>query len=301
MDTIEAVFDYTDFREYLSKFYEKKKRENPHFSYQLLAQKAGFKNREFLYSIIKGTKRLSGSRSLKLSHALGHTRRERDYFVNMVHATQAENDEELEYYRMQMLKIKNEPLSESEQIKINQYEFFSTWYHHALYHLLNIYPFRDDYEKLGQQLTPPITAVQAKSSVELLERLGMIVRDPNGIYCITGRNITAGPEISEMCRKRYLKECTVLSRRAIEDSYPAKCTVHSVMTSMTRRTYEYIMEEMEKFKKRVKEYATNDESADRVYLYQFTSFPLSVPETVDTPSEELQPAVYTGEKVSIPE
>jgi len=144
------ILAYTDFREYLKDYYEKKKRVNPHFSYQLLAQKAGFKNREFFFAIMKGKKRLSTLRCLKLSEALGHTGKEKDYFVNLVGATQAEDVDEREYFLMQMLKIKGETLTATQQIKINQYEFFSTWYHEAIRSVIGMYRFTDDYEWLGR-------------------------------------------------------------------------------------------------------------------------------------------------------
>jgi uncharacterized protein (TIGR02147 family) len=285
MECIETIFAYNDFREYLKRYYEEKKRNNPHFSYQSLARKAGFKNREYLFTIINGSKRLSTWRCLKLSEALGHSKREREYFVNLVGATQAENEEECEYYRLQMMKIKTEMLTETEQTRINQYEFYSTWYHTAVRAIINIFPFRDDYKQLGERLSPPITSVQAKSSVELLERLNLIKKNSDGMYQLTGRSIKDGPEISDTCKKRFLKEYTILARKAIDDHYPENCAVNSVTLTVSQHSLEYIREETEKFKKKIMECANNDALADCVYQYQIISFPLTsvTPQTVPVP------------------
>ena len=64
------IFDYSDFRKYLTDYYEDKKKDNPNFSYQVIANKAGVKNRGFIYNIINGDKVLSKSNTFKISQAL---------------------------------------------------------------------------------------------------------------------------------------------------------------------------------------------------------------------------------------
>ena len=78
------VFDYLDFRKYLRAYYREHKKQNCFFSYQVLTEKAGFNNRGFVYNIIKGTKKLTKSHCYKLSQALGHSKKEAEYFENIV-------------------------------------------------------------------------------------------------------------------------------------------------------------------------------------------------------------------------
>ena len=79
-----SVFDYTDYRRYLEDWYTEKKKENGSFSYQLMAERAGFANRGFVYLLVKGKRSISRDNCLKLSHALGHDRYEEQYFENLV-------------------------------------------------------------------------------------------------------------------------------------------------------------------------------------------------------------------------
>jgi len=111
----------------------------------------------------------------------------------------------------------------------------------------------------------------------------LIVRNENGLWCITGQLIKPGPDISDGGKKRYRAECTKLARRAIETGYPKNCNVITLTLGMSRRTYEYIIDETDKFKKRVLELTTNDNESDRVYQYQLISFPLTKDESTPGP------------------
>jgi uncharacterized protein (TIGR02147 family) len=48
------AFDYTDYQKYLADYYNERKKQNHGFSYQSLAQKAGFGNAGFVYNIFNG-------------------------------------------------------------------------------------------------------------------------------------------------------------------------------------------------------------------------------------------------------
>jgi uncharacterized protein (TIGR02147 family) len=85
------VFEYTDYREYLNDYYVEQKSQKTHFSYKYLANKAGFKNKGFVYNLMNGSKKISKSSIFKLSKALNHTRQEAEYFENLIAFNQAKS------------------------------------------------------------------------------------------------------------------------------------------------------------------------------------------------------------------
>jgi uncharacterized protein (TIGR02147 family) len=99
------LFSYTDYCAYLRDFFDVKKKEGA-YSFQRMAEMAGFNNRGFMYNIIKGNKALSKSNCFKLSQALGHSLLEADYFENLVACNRAQSPEERKYFfeRMELAR-----------------------------------------------------------------------------------------------------------------------------------------------------------------------------------------------------
>jgi uncharacterized protein (TIGR02147 family) len=269
------IFEYTDFRAYLQKSYEEKKEKNPLFSYESFTRKVGFSNRGFLYNIIKGTKKLSKSHCYKLSKALAHTKAEAEYFENIVAFAMAKNDEERSYFYEQALQSKSGTITPTHLLRKDQYEYYSKWYHSAIRALIDLQPFKDDFDQLSQNLSPPITKTQAKKSVELLERLGLIAKGGDGIYHLTTTKIKAGDEISQTAKNRFHFECTELAKSSIMDHSPETHDIHSLTLGISERTHDVICKETQQFMAKITELANSDNKADRVYQYQLIFFPLT--------------------------
>lgn len=269
------IFDFVDFREYLQKYYNSKKGGNSHFSYQLLAQKAGFSNRGFLYNIIQGKKSLSKIHCLKLSQALGHTKKEAEYFENIVFYGQAQNDEQRNHFLEQAIQCKGKTVTQSHLVRKDQYEYFSKWYHSAIRALIDTFDFNDDFVRLSQKLSPPITPMQAKRAVKLLERLNLIARKDDGFFYITERNIKASSEISQSAKNRFYLEYNKLEKNTITNHPPEIREISSLTLGISANTYNIICKEMRQLKEKIIELAKNDNQADRVYQYQHVLFPLT--------------------------
>jgi uncharacterized protein (TIGR02147 family) len=269
------LFTYTDFRVYLQYYYEEKKRNNVHFSFQYLTQRAGFTNRGFLFNIIYGKKYLSKPNTAKLSKALNHTKEEAEYFENIVAAAQTKKEEVREYYLQKAQQIHNVTEAATRLIRKDQEEFYAKWHHSAIRALVDQYSFNGDYASLGRKLSPSITAAQAKRSILLLERLGLITKEEDGNYRITDKRIKAGDEISQTVKDRFHRECIALALKKVNDHTPVTHILSSITLGISQKTYEKIRKETRIFKDKIKELAENDKQADRVYQYQLMFYPLT--------------------------
>jgi uncharacterized protein (TIGR02147 family) len=235
----------------------------------------GFTNKGFIFNIIKGKRKLSKLHCYKFSKALHHTKEEADYFENIVAYSLATNDEERDYYYGQALRCKSGAVAPAYQLRKDQYEFYSKWYHSAIRALINLQPFKDDFRQLCQRLSPPITKKQAQQSVQLLDRLGLIARGDDGIYRMTKTKIKTGDEISPTAKNRFHFQCTELATNSIMNHSPLPRNVTSLTLGISERTYEMICKEEQQFKERISELASSDKKADRVYQYQLLLFPLT--------------------------
>jgi uncharacterized protein (TIGR02147 family) len=269
------LFDFTDYKAYLEHYFQDKKNENPRFSYQLFARKIGFNNRGFIYNIIKGSTRISKSHCIKISKALGNSKNETEYFENIVFYTQAKNEEEKSCFLERALKVRTIKKAEVQCTSKDQYEFYSKWYHSAIRSIIGMFPFKDDYDLLGRKLSPPISALQVKKSVQLLERLGMVIKGEDGSYRLSDKSIRIGSDISQTAKNNFHAECTELAKNAIITTPVESRNVISLTLGISKSTYKVILDETEQFKNRIIEIAAATDTADRVYQYQLILFPLS--------------------------
>jgi uncharacterized protein (TIGR02147 family) len=274
------LFDFTDYKAYLEHYYLKKKSENPRFSYQVFARTIGFNNRGFIYNIIKGSTHISKSHCIKISKALGHTKNETEYFENIVFHTQAKSEEERTYFLEAAQKVRTLKKSKVQSTTNDQYEFYSKWYHSAIRSIIGMFSFKDDFQQLGNKLTPPIPALQVKNSVHLLERLGLILKGDDGIYRLSDKSIRIGSAISQTAKNNFHAECTELAKNAIVSAPTDTRNVVSLTLGISKSTYKMIIDETEQFKNRIVELAAATDNADRVYQYQLILFPLSNDSTI---------------------
>jgi uncharacterized protein (TIGR02147 family) len=269
------IFEFIDFRAYLNRCYEERKKKNPGYSYEAFTRQMGFNNRGFMFKILKGSKKLSKSHCYNFSRGLHHVKDEAVYFENIVAYAQAKHDEERSYYLEQALQSKGASATQACLLRKDQYEYLSKWYHSAIRALIEVEPFKGDFLHLSQKLSPPIARTQVKRSVQLLERLGFIAKGNDGVYHITESRIKAGGEIAQAARSRYHSEYTELAKHSIKQYSPDTHEVFSLTLGISERTYEIISKETKQFKDRIIELANNEKKADRVYQYQLILFPLT--------------------------
>jgi uncharacterized protein (TIGR02147 family) len=269
------LFDYKDSRDYLKMCFGERKQLNPQYSYEAFTQRLGFSNRGFLFNVLKGKKNLSISHCIKISRALKHSKEEAEYFEKIVAYTQAKNEEERTYILEKMQPPRKTKGITPLLIEKEQYEYLSKWYHSAVRCLIEMYPTSDDCDFISRRIFPPITAMQAKKSIELLKRLDIIRKGNDGIYHCTGRNIRASDEISQRAINRFHVECTELAKQSVMYSASKRHFVSSLTMGISEKAYNDIRDESMKFKQRVLEIANSDEAADRVYQYQLVMFPLT--------------------------
>src|SRR4051812_24747415 len=88
---METLYAYTDYRKYLRDYFQEKKQSNKHFSLKVLAEKSGFKARDYLMRVMRGDRNLSEAGIKKLSEFFRFSEKQAEYFQTLVMFNQAEN------------------------------------------------------------------------------------------------------------------------------------------------------------------------------------------------------------------
>ncbi|KMQ52096.1 hypothetical protein CHISP_1085 [Chitinispirillum alkaliphilum] len=273
----DLIYNYTDYRQFLSEWFAYQKNCDPRFSYRVFSDMCGFKTKDFIYRVIQGSKNLSPQSSQKVCKAIKLTKRKANYFRLLVHFNQAKNHEDRDLYftRLSLLRKEVSRYSKPELIRDDQYLVFSERHHLIIRSLINMYDFRDDYEWLAGMVNPPITVSKAKKSVQLLQKLGMIYTDEDGIWKVSNTAISTGDEIKRhSLQKHYLRDMDLASK-ALDQVPRSQRNFSGLTLGLSENTYKIITERLEAFRREIVQLVNLDQEADRVYALNFHLFPLS--------------------------
>jgi uncharacterized protein (TIGR02147 family) len=272
-----SIFEYTDYRKYLSDWFSEKKNQKKAFSYSMFALKAGFNDRGFFHNVIHGKRDLTKESLVKVSRAIGHSKTEADYFENLVFFNKSRDLKDRSYFyeRLSSVKSVEKSVVKALQMRRDQYEFYSTWRHSAIRSLIDMYPVNDDYTWLAKNVYPPVTPRQAKKSVELLEKLGMIEKQKDKTYRLSSKNITTGSEVVSLAVHNFHKEAADLVKNALDNLPGNKRNTTGLTLGISEKTYRTICEELSAFRSKIVGIVEDDHEADRTYQLNFHLFPIT--------------------------
>jgi uncharacterized protein (TIGR02147 family) len=266
------IFEYIDYRCYLRDLFNEKKKQGSAFSHRILAQRLGLSTSNYVMLIMQGKRNLNPDLRYRMSEVFKHTRKEAEYFENMVHFSHAKTDPEKNYYLSRILTLRK---SVSRKVLDDtQYDYLSTWYNPVIRELVTHPDWDGDFEELGRMVRPAVTAAQARKSVELLIRCGLITAE-GGRFIQSSPVIATQKEIVSVAVTGFHREMAKRAQEAL-DSPDKKnrnmtgCTLH-----ISRKTFDLIKEELAQCRSRILAMAEADDAADSVFHVNFQLFPVS--------------------------
>jgi uncharacterized protein (TIGR02147 family) len=268
-------FEYLNYRKLLKDLYEERKAEHSYFSYRYIAQKVGFASAGFFTNIIQGKRNISPEYIFKFAEVFKLKKSETEYFELLVNFEQAKDHSRKRFYFEKILGHKKSKIKVTDA---QQYEFYSAWYYTAIRELIDIYPFKGDYEDLAKRVSPPIKTTEAKKAVELLEKIGFIRKNEEGVYEQTDTFITTGYEAKSVAITNFLIETADLAKEAI-DRYPRETRdISSLTFTLSADGFSTMQERLKSFRRELLEIVREDKNQkrqDRVYHVNFHVFPLT--------------------------
>jgi uncharacterized protein (TIGR02147 family) len=267
------LFEYTDYRKFLKDYFRSKKKENKTFSLKILADRAGFKARDYILRVMNGSRNLSQSGAFMLSQALRLSEKEADYFRNLVGFNQAASTREKEFFLAKMTEIGK--YGKVQKLRREQFAYLSEWYYSALRSLLPVIGFGDDYAEIGRFLDPPLTSAQVRKAIDLLVQQGLLTRDASGAYGVPESRLTAGDEVSSVALSRFHRQSLDLARRAMDVFSSAERDISGITMSLSREGFDKMKAAIQAFRKKAMSIADEDVNEERAYQLNLQLFPLS--------------------------
>ncbi|MBN2037014.1 MAG: TIGR02147 family protein [Chitinispirillaceae bacterium] len=275
-----SIFDYTDYRRYLSDFYREKKRTNKAFSYRWFAKKAGINSVGLYKDVVEGRQRLGRALIFKFSAAMGHSKKEAQYFENMVFFNEATTVDERTLFFERMVACQK---TKARLVEVTKYEYYQKWYYSAVRALISIGTFRDseeDHRTIAKVLNPRIRPDEAKRALAVLERLGFIHKDERGVFALTDAAITTGAlkpdaNVSILNVVNFQKEVMALAGESIDRFGVENVNLSTLTLGISEATMKEIKEELAAVRNKIAALAEKDGAADRVVQLNMQLFPLS--------------------------
>lgn len=268
------IYRYTDYRAYLKDLFNYTKSVKPFFSYQYLAQKAGFKAKSFIYKVIIGERSLSQNSVFRVAQALNLNRKEIGFFESLVHFNESKTASEREYYFLRLQQAG--PKNEGAVLQKNQFAYFSNWYNAVIREIISVMPFNDDYKMIARMVKPPITPAQAKESVRLLLKLGMVRKNEKSrLYEQTDAYITTRDAVLPVAVHKFQHETLKIALSALESDDTKTQDFSTLTVGISDKGYEKIRRELKDFRAHIGQLVSEDNPVDRVYHINFQIFPVS--------------------------
>ena len=266
-----SIFDYTDFRKYLTDLYEDRRKEEPRFSYRSITAQAGINPGNFS-KMLNGERNFSLSAAIKLTHTLKLNKRERDYFQAMVQFCQAKNHEDKKRYFEELMSFKE---STVRVLDSSHYMFYDKWYYTAVREALAFFPLTDEnFGELGKYITPTITEKQVASAIKLLLKLDLISKGANGCYTRNDTLLSTGNNIRSLTLNNFVINTMKLAEQAI-NAGTGETNLSSVTISIAGNKFEAVQDEIRQCRRRIMEIAKSSPHPDRVYQFNMQLFPLT--------------------------
>jgi uncharacterized protein (TIGR02147 family) len=264
------IFEYTDYRLYLADFYQEKKEQNPYYSFRIFSDKAGFKSKSFIQHIIKEKKNISPASITKINKVLQLSDKQLSYFKILVAFNQAKSREIRNHYWNKLCGFN---LRNPMRLLIKKhYEYFTKWYHKTIRELICCIDFNEDYDFLGKLCLPAISAREARKSVDLLLKLGLVKKEASR-YVLADKFLTTGDEVQSLAVQNFHHENLRLTANAIDAISRQERDISTVVVALSDEGFGKIKKEIQAFRKRLLEIANEDDTFNAVYHINFHLFP----------------------------
>ncbi len=270
-----TIYEYFDFRSFLRAWFESEKARRQRFSKATVSRSLGLPNSRNFFSDILGGRPLSETFQERLIRVLALDRDQARYFRALVEWEQATLPERRES-ALQIIAEFRRPAGIV--LAAHQMEYFRHWRYGAVRALLDTDDFGDEPGRIGRQLRPRLTSAEARESLRLLERLGLIARNDRGIWKPTDRSISA-PEGREdaFVLDLQIQQFDLARQRILsKDGHPRLVATNVI--SISSAGYLRLLERIDKFRTEIRTLVLDDEDPiDRACQIVIAAVPISVP------------------------
>jgi len=264
---------YLDYRLFFKALYEHRK-EVGEYSYQKFAEDLGFKATTVMHQIVHGYRPLTDKAAVSIVEKLDLEAAEARYLSALVSFCNAKTSVKREefFQKLQTLKKKTLP----DELDKDMLEYFSVWYNAVIWELIGTQGFQPDVNWIAKRIIPNLKPAQVKTSLELLERLKLIVFDPElQTYRQTKDRVSTGHRIKGMALVSYHSSMIDHAKAALTSISGKRRDVSAVTVSVNEETAKKMRAMIHTFQLQLLDEADRDGVGDEIYQINIQLFPFT--------------------------
>lgn len=272
MEIKPIIYDYFDYREYLTDIFNHYKMVDPAYSHRKFLSDARIPGSTYLLRVLRGERKLSPKYVANFSDAIRHSGAEADYFALLVGFCNEKDVDAKDRFLKKLIKIRSAKTPYAIQDK--KLRYFEKWYYPVIRDLVALVDFGNDYKALSRMLVPPIKPSQAKGAVAFLLKHNFIKRrSGRPEYEPLEPFVSTPPRVNSTILSRFHKKNLELDIEAFSNCSLSDRSISSVTMSVSRETFEKLRLEIQEFRKRLIALARQDTAPTMVCRVGFQMVP----------------------------
>jgi uncharacterized protein (TIGR02147 family) len=257
------IFEFIDFKKFLSAWREAAKKANPGLTHEYLSTKLGQKNRTYFSDLEKGRRAIGPEVLDRLIKLMALNADESKYFRAIVGYAQWETYEEREFWFEQAIQFNHTPKRLIDQ---KTYSFYKKWYHTTIRAYLETCNFKNEYNDASKKLYGRVSPKEIQEAINNLCSLGLIATNSDGYLKPTEKVLTTGEVVRDELLRQYQLSNHDILRTILEKDEPRTHDSTLLTVSVSVDGIERIIKRIKQLRSEIISIAHKDEQkAERVY------------------------------------
>ena len=266
------LFDYQDYRAYLSDWFNNSKKSNRAMSFRYFAKKADLQSPNYLKLVMEVKRNLALEGISKFVQGLALNKMESQYFKHMVLYNQSINPDDALAHFQQMTRCQK--FSRVRPLEKDQFDLYSEWYHPIIRELITAKGFDGTPQWLVKKINPKVSLSQVEKSLELQVRLGFLKKE-NNTYKQCDAYVTTGGEAMSLILLKYHQQLLRLCADQLPEIDQELRDISTLSIGIDRSRIKELKEKVKLFREDIIKSFTTDQPIDEVYLLNMQLIPVT--------------------------
>lgn len=266
------IFDYLDYRDLLKEAYEERKLANPMYSYRVLAEYLGLDTSN-TFRVLQKDAHLPARCQSRALEFLGLTGRSAEYFVLLIAYGRERNAKAKQAILENALALRD---VSRHHLDDEQLTFYNDWWVVALRSVLELTDGRAVPSELAKRLNPAITEQEAKTALELLQKLGLVKKASSGRFVLSDLHLTVNSTPTTIeCLRRYQRQIMSMAADSMERFPPPHRDISTLTLVVDQDGFSEIREMLRECRRQIQKRVEETKRPDRVMQLAMAFFPLT--------------------------
>jgi len=275
MRPAQDILQFSDYRSFLVNYAEEARAKNPRWSYGSWARSLGLKGTSSITKVLNGERDPGPQVSARLIRYFQFSKNEAEHFKKLLLLQQLKNDPRLSSILFGANRDRGKAAVPIHMLSLESYEVISNWYHQAIREMPRLQDFKEDPERISEQIQFGVSPEIVREAIARLLKVGLLSRRSDGHLVISKPRYSTTNDVPSSAIRAHHAQMLDNAKQSLNLH-----TVHErefTGSSLAIRTENLSKAKaiIAKFKKEFSELLEDSQEADAVYQIQIQFFPLA--------------------------